>query len=116
MPGIHVTHYANSLDALSAQVAEILRLSEVRAVAQRILSGNPVSLGQIVDYTIVPPPAVAGAMDLPRGTARPKPSALLWSDGIWRRPNGCLTKLATDLPGSKKSPSPAPTCCGCRCR
>ena len=73
MFGIHFTHDANSIDALSAQVAEVLRLSEVRAVAQRILSGDPVRIGQIVDYAIVPPPAVAGVMGLQRGSARPKP-------------------------------------------
>jgi purine nucleoside phosphorylase len=73
MSGSHVTHDANSIDALSAQVAEVLRLSEVRAVAQRILSGKPVHIGQIVDYTIVPPPVGGGTMGLHQGSARPKP-------------------------------------------
>jgi hypothetical protein len=73
MSGFHVAHDANSIDALNAQVAEVLRSSEVRAVAQRILSGDPVRIGQIVDYAIVPPPAVAGAMGLQRGSARSKP-------------------------------------------
>ena len=73
MSSFHVTHHANSIDALNAQVAEVLRSSEVRAVAQRIVSGDPVRIGQIVDYLIVPPPAVAGVMGFQRGSARPKP-------------------------------------------
>jgi hypothetical protein len=60
-------------DPLSLQVEEVIRLSEIRAVADCMLAGNPVRLGQVVDYFVAPPQSPAGVMVQPGGSAHEKP-------------------------------------------
>ena len=61
------------LDALSARVEEVIRSSEVRAVVNSMLAGNPVRPGQIIDYVIeFPQPSSADTVQR-RGSDRKRP-------------------------------------------
>ena len=48
------------------EVERIIRLSEIKAVARALRSGNSPRIGQSFDYMIEPPPDASGQVATPR--------------------------------------------------